>query len=107
MDHDSYILSKRTESLKTARAMLAGDVGLLEGVKRLDELLNQLAVDDQSAVRAIREIVSEIDHIPVGETRSLFAPELLQRLEQAAEIYLSESKTEIMDSCREIVRILS
>ena len=55
----------------------------------------------------LRAIDSETDHYPLGEMRSRCANDYLQRMDTEMQDYLEEAKQDILDVCREIIRIYS
>lgn len=81
MSHDEYIEQLRLEAGGIATAALAGELDVLDACWFLGPLLAQaeLPAGDADA-SAIGEVCSELDGLPVGNTRKLWSLEARERL---------------------------
>jgi hypothetical protein len=88
-----------------ARTMLAGEMDLLEGCLQLTALSRQLpqAELDDPDVLTIRAVDSELDEMPFGSTRALWAPDVLAEKDRQCKEYLAQSRPFIEEACRSIV----
>jgi hypothetical protein len=75
--------------------MLSGELGVIEGSRRLCQLRSGVSSLDQDPDFILFVgIESDTDHLPVGEVRELWAPDALSRLApqiQAAEDHWRQS----------------
>jgi hypothetical protein len=88
-----------------AASMLAGQIGLREGCREIfklhgrlpepdnrdDDLMTMIAVDD------------ELETVPMGAVRELWAPEALAQREQRAAKYLDLMREHILRSCQALI----
>ena len=81
MSHAEYIEQVRQEAGTVAAAAIAGELDVLDACWFLGPLLAQaeLSARDPDAI-AIGEICSELDGLPVGNTRELWSLEARERL---------------------------
>ena len=99
--------NKRTELVSTARAILNGDIHLIEGVREICSLRHYVEDPDSEVFMPIRAIESETDHYPLGEMRSEYAQDYLRRLDAEMQHYLKDAKDDIVGACKEIVLVYS
>jgi hypothetical protein len=107
MNHDEFIASKRQEIVSVSRSILAGEVNIIEGIRKICALRALLDNPEDEAFLPIRAIESETDHFPAGAQRANWAPESLKKLDQEAEEYLADARDDIFAACREIIRLYS
>lgn len=99
--------SKREELVGLANSMLAGEVNLIEGVRKMCSLRFAIGDPENDVFIPLRAIDSETDHYPLGEMRARCADDYLRRMDTEMENYLEEARQDILDVCRDIVRIYS
>lgn len=99
--------SKRAELIAVANAMLDGKMDLIEGVRKICSLRFAVGDPDNDVFMPIRAIESETDHSPLGEMRSRCAPDYLRRMDAEMQRYLSDARQDILEACKEIIRIFS
>jgi hypothetical protein len=99
--------AKRAELVAVATAMTAGEMNLIEGVRKITALRHDVENPDDEIFMPIRAIESETDHFPIGAARAHCAPDYLQRADEEMELYLADAKADILAACREIVRAYS
>jgi hypothetical protein len=102
--HQEYLESLRERSVLAAHAFLAGEVSMIETVRILLGLLEQLDDPELEKSRTVLEgIVSDTDHLPIGPVREKWATAAL--VEADAEIVDAESvhTTIAAEACRAIL----
>ena len=107
MDQAVFLAEKRQELVSVAGAMLAGDMNLIEGVRRICGLRFAVGDPDNEVFLPIRGIESETDSFPVGSARLNWSPEYLQRMDAELQSYLASAKDDILQACDEIVKKFS
>jgi hypothetical protein len=107
MTHDEFIASKRQEIVAVSRSILAEEINIIEGIRKIDALRNFLDNSEDEVFFPIRVLESETDQFPAGTERASWAPESLKKLDQDAEEYLANAKHDIFEACREIIRLYS
>jgi len=103
MNRADFVKRKRQELVGVARAMLDGRMDLIEGCRRILALRFQVNGSDDEAFVPFQGFDSQTDHLPKGDARNRFAPELLERFDAEEEEFLEAAKTEILRSCQDIV----
>jgi hypothetical protein len=68
----------RESAGKVARAVLDGQITVPEGVRRLRDLADPTAIDDEKDRALIIAFAIEIPFIPIGDVRKLWAPYALE-----------------------------
>jgi hypothetical protein len=107
MNQTEHLVVKRHELVKVANAMLAGDMNLIEGIRQICSLRFAVADPENEVFLAIRGIESETDTFPIGQMRSNYSQEYLQRMDFEMQSYLAEAKDDIRQACQEIVQTFS
>lgn len=91
------------EIIDTAQAVIAGRIDLVGGCRRLRTLSLQLPASEREPFLPILGFESETDHYPLGEVRSLYAEDYLDRLDREIAEYSQKSKSEIVAACEAII----
>lgn len=99
--------SKREELVGLANSMLAGEINLIEGVRKICSLRFAISDPENDVFVPLRAIDSETDHYPLGEMRARCADDYLRRMDAEMEGYLAEARQDILDACRDIIRTYS
>jgi hypothetical protein len=82
MSADPEVEKARLEVVATARFMLAGTLSFIEGARQIIGRQREADLDDRDAdIVPFVAIASETDAYPFGETRLLWKPESLARLQ--------------------------
>jgi hypothetical protein len=97
----------RRAIIATSRAMLDGQVDLIEGVRKICALRFAFGDPDNPMFLPFRGIDSETEHFPRGDLRKRYALEPLSRIDSESDAYLVEARDDILRSCRELIRALS
>lgn len=95
----------RREAAGIASAMLAGETGLIDGVRRLASLAHDL-VDDWTAdadFRVFGALAGEADHLPAGEQRALWAADALAARDAEVHRMERDARTEVEAACRGVI----
>jgi len=99
--------AKRAELVAVATAMTAGEMNLIEGVRKITALRHDVENPDDEIFMPIRAIESETDHFPLGAARAQCAPDYLKRADEEMGRYLADAEADILAACREIGRAYS
>ena len=83
--------------------MLAGDVDLINGMRRICVLRFHIDDPEHDVFLTIRALESETDWFPVGVTRSNFSEDYLKRADVEMADYLENSRIDILTACQEII----
>jgi hypothetical protein len=94
----------RTEAVHAAQTILAGEVGLIQGVRHLTGIGHRLVRDlwadpDFSILGAID---SETDDLPVGQVRAHWNPAALAAKDREIADYESKVRDAVLAACRSI-----
>jgi hypothetical protein len=101
------VSARRQELVELASAMLAGNVNLIEGVRRICALRFSIEDPENEVFLPIRAIESETDMFPLGTMRASCSPDYLRRADGEMQTYLVEARGDILQACREIVETFS
>ena len=93
--------------LVTARAMLNGELGLIEGCRRIDSLRFGTDDPDDHIFDTFRAVASETDHLPLGDVRKLASEAYLARVDREASEYVARASRRILDACESLIRLMS
>jgi hypothetical protein len=95
----------RSEAVRNARAILAGELGVLEGCILLASLAHAVVpnwVADPDFV-VLGALASEIDHLPFGSVRTQWSAEALARADVEIEKITQLARADVLVACRHIV----
>ena len=95
------------ELVAVAKAVLEGELDLLEGVRKIVALRHESDDPEDEIFIPLRAIDSETDHFPAGSVRTHYAAEALERVDDEMRRYFADARSEILAACREIVRVYS
>ena len=94
----------REQIKATAASMLAGQMDLIEGTRRIDALATELDLGFQAPYVTFKGIASQTDDFPDDGARTHYAPELLRRLDDEKRRSLELFRAQILDACRLVLR---
>jgi|KBSMisStandDraft_5_1062788.scaffolds.fasta_scaffold192512_1 hypothetical protein len=102
--HDSTLWSRR-EAVKLARAMLSGELGLLEGSIPLASLAHAIVPDwtKDPDFLVFANISDEIDHLPFGSARDNWNQASLARADADIERITRQVRDEVVVACQHII----
>jgi hypothetical protein len=95
----------RIEAVRKARAIFAGDLGVLEGCILLSSLAHNVVPDwrvDPDFV-VFGAVASETGHLPLGSVRTQWSSEALARADLEIERYTEAVKEGVLVACRNII----
>ena len=101
------LIVKRHKLVKVANTMLAGEMDLIEGIRQICNLRFLIADPENELFVALRGIESETDSFPIGQVRSNYSQEYLQRMDSEMQSYLTNAKDDILKACQKIVQAFS
>lgn len=93
VSHEQYVHSVHKRIVKTARAMLAGELSFILGSRTLAALGHESGYDNDSDFNMFISIDSDTDALPIGQVREHWDKSALEKLEpeiQAAEAWAKE-----------------
>lgn len=104
ISHEQYVNSVREQVVRTARAMLGGQLSYLEGTRTLVALRHEAAVkDDDADLMVFVAIDSETDALPIGHVREHWDKEALARLEPEIRAAEAWAKKFGADACAALI----
>ena len=88
--------------LESARTILAERLDVVENCSLIAWLAYGLDEHERQAdcLRVFEVVASELDDLPEGEARNLWAPEALARKDAEASAYLAKLLPQVLDACR-------
>lgn len=95
------------ELIKTARAMLTEELGLLEGCRKIAALRLETPDVESPLFDTFRAVASETDHLPIGDVRKLASSAHLRRADQEASEYLMRATPRILSACESLISAMS
>jgi hypothetical protein len=100
-EHRGFLSSK---IVATAQAVLAGELGIIAGARRLCGLGHEIGADRDSDFTFFVGLDSETDHLPIGEVRQHWNVEALR--EKDAEIAQAEAfyRERAFEKCRRLIQ---
>lgn len=96
--------STRAQLVVVARAMLEGQLELIDGVRRLTNLRANTSDPDWDAFEVIRGVESETDDLPIGEERALWDSRALAEKDAARREYVEKIRPAVLEACSRIVK---
>lgn len=106
-DQLDRVSARRHELVAVASGMLTGGVNLIEGMRRICALRFAIEDPENEVFLPIRAMESETDSFPMGAMRSNCGEDYLKRADAEMESYLADTRDDILQACREIVRTFS
>ena len=98
-------MQAQAEAVQKARAIVAGELGVLEGCIPLASLAHDVVPDwrvDPDFV-VFGAVASEIDDLPFGAVRDRWSSDALAKADQRIERYTRDSKDQVLEACRSII----
>ncbi len=82
MSHEEFISTQRRRVAELARQILNGDIDVLDGSSQIAGFRGQIEIDDEDDdMRAFVCVMSETDHLPIGDEALNWSDEALARKE--------------------------
>jgi hypothetical protein len=96
-------LSQAQEARDVARAIADGQIGLVEGSWKIRDL-EFAGADADDEMRALLTpfvaVTSETDHLPIGEERANWSPDVLREKDQEIRAYDEACRAQMVPHCR-------
>jgi Protein of unknown function (DUF2489) len=95
----------RGEAVRTARAVLSGELGVLEGCIPLASIAHDVVADwriDPDFV-IFGAVASEADELPLGKAREQWSAAALARADLEIDRYTREVHGQVLAACRNVV----
>ena len=90
--------------VRTARQMLSGELGIIEGSRLLRPLAVDLGLDDGDPdFNEFVVVDSDTDHLPIGPVRRYWAKEALEEKDRERERYEEQVRSAVMAACDVLV----
>jgi hypothetical protein len=80
--NEPEILRAQSEVVSTARGIVSGTIGIVDGARRLTKLGHALGVDRDPDFTFFVGVDSETDHLPAGEVRRHWAADALRQTDE-------------------------
>jgi hypothetical protein len=80
--NETAILRAQSEVVSTARSILSGAVGIVEGARHLTSLGHALGMDRDPDFSFFVGVDSETEHLPVGDVRRHWATDALRHTDE-------------------------
>jgi len=102
---DSGITWRKRTAVATAKAVLSGELGLIEGCVVLSGVAHGLVPrwHDDPDFLVFGVVASDTDHLPTGSARKYWNPDALAREDQRIAEYGAKSRTDIVTACQNII----
>jgi hypothetical protein len=93
----------RRDLVETAKSMIAGDLDLVRGFRRLNRLSRSIDPSNRSIFNPIIGFESETDDYPSDEARSKYEKAYLEKVDREILEYSDRARSSVLNSCRLIV----
>jgi Protein of unknown function (DUF2489) len=99
----------REKAVATARAVLEGKIGVIEGCRLISTLAPDLVADWKTDpdFLVLAALDSETDDLPVGAQRKLWEKKALAERDKILSKIEGEAKPDVHAACRNIIRRLA
>lgn len=93
----------RAEIVAVARALLAGNLDLVSGCRRLNQICRRIEPLNRKIFNPIIGFDSETEDYPLGEIRNIYEKAYLDKLDREIAEYSERARSGIFNSCRLII----
>ena len=102
---DSSIAWRKRAAVATAKAVLTGELGLIEGCVALSQVAHGLVPrwHDDPDFFVFGVVASDTDHLPTGSARKYWNSDALAREDHHIAQYEAKARTDILAACQNIV----
>jgi hypothetical protein len=105
--NEEYMKAKRAEVASLAKALMVGEIGIIEGSRKLCNLKYEVSEDDGDPdFTQFAAIESETDHLPVGPVREHWSPEALLRKDLEIKKVEDFYRSRIVEPCKKLIERL-
>lgn len=103
MDGTDARMEAWASMVRIARDLLDGKAEAVPSIHAIVKLSFTAGADREAAVLPFVGILSEIDHVPLPEFRSLYASSYLERTDAELSAYLARKKEYIANACKALI----
>lgn len=91
----------RPEAVRAAQAVIGGEVGLIEGARRLTAIGHELVLDlwSDPDFSVLGAVASESDGLPIGKARAHWEPSALAEKDRELATYESKVHDIVLAAC--------
>lgn len=107
MTHEEYIALQRERAQLTASAIIAGEIGVVEGVRKL--LHFQLDLDEAGREEIMRVFIlveDDTDHLPAGPETELWNREAVESKRRELQQYEDFYRADVVAACQRLIDTL-
>lgn len=102
MTHEDYINQLRIKQVETANGILASQIEILEGIRRLVAIQRELGAPNDDDSLFLIGVESESDHLPIGNSRKYWNGAALKERDSEIRAFESTVRDQVLDICRRI-----
>jgi len=102
-EYRDHILALQMDVVKTCRAVIDGDVGVIAASRKLRDLHYQMFQNVDDDFRIFIGIESETDHLPVGDERQYWNAAVLSEKDKEIAEYEDNKMKVVIESCKELI----
>ncbi|MGA2868920.1 MAG: DUF2489 domain-containing protein [Verrucomicrobiota bacterium] len=100
-EHRQYLSRK---VVAAAQSILSGELGVVAGALRLFSLAHEVGVKGDADFNLFIGIVSETDHLPLGEARQHWNPDALLAKDAELADYEARVRERAFAACRSLIQ---
>lgn len=104
MSHEEYVAKQRIKAVDIASKMLDGKLGLIEGVRQLVPLQNEIGNSNEEEFLVFKGVESETDELPIGEARNSWSEAALREKDAEIQEYEDQVRASVLDACRRFIQ---
>ena len=102
--HEDYVQMQRQHLCEIAKLILAGDLGIIAGVRQLLPFRHEIELAEaEDAFRVLAGIDSETDHLPIGSQRLNWAEAALRKKEQEIAEAEAHAAKDVLRVCQRLL----
>ncbi len=104
MTHEEYVARQRIKAVEIASKILDGQIGLIEGVRKLVSLQNEIGNSNDEEFLVFKGVESETDTFPIGDARKNWSEAVLEEKDAEAEEYEGQVREAVAKACRRFIQ---
>ena len=93
----------KNDIVAVAEAMIAGQMPLIEGARRLCDLRHKIGASDSPLFDPIVGFEEETSDYPTDSRRELYSKKLLAEIDQEIQSYVSDARLSVISDCTKII----
>jgi hypothetical protein len=103
---DDAVDKQRREIVRVTRGILDGNIGIIAGARQLTRLRFPSRAENDSDILLFVGIDSETDHLPLGEVRRHWNPEVLKVKDAELEAFEAKVRERAFAACQSLIQKL-